>query len=141
MKQLSKSPVETQKIAQELIKNLPNGAVICLYGELGSGKTVFSKGLAQALGIEKRAIKSPTFTIVREYTLDKGKLYHYDFYRQEEPDHILMQTFEENYSNSNNYIFIEWADRIKQFLPQKRVDVFLEYGKNPDERIIKITKL
>lgn len=138
MEKISKSPEETLEIARNIANNLPDGGTICLYGELGAGKTVFCKGFAEALGIEQKAIKSPTFTILREYKLEKGqKLYHYDFYRQSEPDQILIQSLEEH-DKDGNYILIEWPERIEDFLNEQRVEVRIKAGTNQSERIISV---
>lgn len=138
MEHLSRNEEETKKIAENLLLNSSN-KVFCLYGDLGAGKTAFVKGIGRALGIEERDIKSPTFTIVREYPLSEGSFYHYDFYRQDHPDALLLHELEERLMDHNNVFCIEWADKIANFLPQARVDVTLELYSEPDSRLINIS--
>lgn len=137
MEQRSHNDEETRKIADNLLKNTPY-RFFCLYGELGAGKTAFTKGIARSLQIPEKAIKSPTFTIVREYPMEKGNFYHYDFYRSEQPDELLINELLERWSDPDNYFCIEWADRIENFLPKPRVDILLEHEANPDFRLINI---
>ncbi|OGE12951.1 tRNA (adenosine(37)-N6)-threonylcarbamoyltransferase complex ATPase subunit type 1 TsaE, partial [Candidatus Curtissbacteria bacterium RIFOXYB2_FULL_41_10] len=79
------SEKQTQKIAQNFAKNLKGGDTVALYGDLGSGKTVFVKGLAKGLGI-KRRITSPTFVFVKSYKISKGFFHHVDLYRGEQQE-------------------------------------------------------
>lgn len=137
MEHLSRNEEETKKIAANLILN-SNNKFFCLYGNLGAGKTAFVKGVGTALGITEREIKSPTFTIVRSYPLENGTFYHYDFYRQEQPDTLLLQELEERVAIEGNIFCIEWSDRIKDFLPSNRVDITLEAYTEPDSRLINI---
>ena len=109
---------ETIEIAQnfESVK-FPN-MVICLNGELGSGKTIFTKGIANALGIQE-TITSPTFTIIKEYN-GELPLYHMDVYRLDgEVDGIGI----EEYFNKGGVVIIEWAETIKDILPKERLDI------------------
>ena len=93
--------------------------VICLIGELGSGKTVFVKGFAQALGINE-TITSPTFTIVKEYESGELPLYHMDVYRLEDNKDNIGLT---DYFNKGGITIIEWADMIESELPEERLDI------------------
>ena len=93
--------------------------VICLNGELGSGKTVFVKGFAQSLGITE-TITSPTFTLIKEYNSGEMPLYHMDVYRIEESDGTIGFS---DYFNSDAVSIIEWADMINDELPEERLDV------------------
>jgi tRNA threonylcarbamoyladenosine biosynthesis protein TsaE len=132
---LSKSEKDTQAQAEEFLKNLPkNKNYICLFGDLGSGKTVFTKGLAKALGIENYSVKSPTYSLVREYIHKKGKLYHIDLYRLEAPDEIITRQIKELADEKNSLIIIEWADKLEE-LPEARVDICFEYV-DPETRKI-----
>ena len=90
---------------------------------LEAEKTTFTKGVAQALGIDKFSIKSPTYTYIRNY----DNIYHIDLYRLEELDELLWQEIEEIISDKNNIVIIEWADKIKQELPQNKIEVHFKY--------------
>jgi tRNA threonylcarbamoyladenosine biosynthesis protein TsaE len=93
--------------------------VICLDGELGSGKTVFTKGLANALGIEE-SVTSPTFTIIKEYNDGEMPLYHMDVYRLDgNTDGVGI----EEYFTKGGVVIIEWADTIEDILPKERLDI------------------
>ncbi|MFA4890776.1 MAG: tRNA (adenosine(37)-N6)-threonylcarbamoyltransferase complex ATPase subunit type 1 TsaE [Candidatus Gracilibacteria bacterium] len=110
--------------------------VICLFGDLGSGKTVFVKGIAKALGISSYTVKSPTYTFIREYTHNKGKLVHVDLYRIEKPDDLLSEQIKEFVDQKGTLVVIEWADKLGKELPENHKDVCFEYI---DENIRKIS--
>ncbi len=110
---------ETVEIAQNLESEKFPNMVICLYGDLGSGKTVFAKGFAQALGIDEQ-VTSPTFNIIKEYTTGEMPLYHMDVYRL---DGSLDGFDIEEYFHKNGVVIIEWADTIKDYLPEERLDI------------------
>lgn len=113
---------ETGQIAEKLALLLHPGDVITLEGELGTGKTTFTKGIANGLGI-KRTVNSPTYTIVKEYE-GELPLYHMDVYRLENSDEDIG--FEE-YFNGDGISVVEWAHFIKEFLPDERLDIKLSY--------------
>ena len=115
----SHSVDETLEIAQNLESEKFPGMVICLNGELGSGKTIFVKGFASGLGIEE-SITSPTFTIVKEYLDGEAPLYHMDVYRlNENSDGVGI----EDYFDKDGVCIIEWAELIKDKLPDERLDI------------------
>ena len=110
---------ETIEIAQNLESEKFPNMVICLYGDLGSGKTVFSKGFAQALGIDE-PVTSPTFNIIKEYLSGEMPLYHMDVYRLDgNTDGVGI----EEYFTKGGVVIIEWADTIKDYLPEERLDI------------------
>jgi tRNA threonylcarbamoyladenosine biosynthesis protein TsaE len=113
---------ETIGVAERLAALLEAGNVITLEGDLGAGKTTFTKGLAIGLGIE-RTLSSPTFTIVKEYE-GRLPLYHMDVYRLENSDEDIG--FEE-YFNGNGITVIEWAQYIEDFLPTDRLNIMIKY--------------
>lgn len=118
---LSKEEVHTEKIAETLASFLQAGDVITLTGDLGVGKTAFTKGLAKGLNINER-VTSPTFTIVKEYE-GKLPLYHMDVYRLEHSDEDLG--FDE-YFYGNGVTVIEWAQFIEDFLPNEFLAITIE---------------
>lgn len=103
-------------IALEVLKHL-EGKTILFNGAMGAGKTTFINALLRAMQSEDVAT-SPTFSIVNEYELPRDKVYHFDFYRIESIDEAFNFGVEE-YLNSDNWLFIEWADRIESLLPEK----------------------
>lgn len=121
----STSPEETKQHAAKLAQSMPNGGTVCLYGDLGSGKTVFAKGFAEQLGIKETEVKSPTYTLMREYAVGSKKLYHFDFYRIEEVDELTAHNLEEIFARKNAWFLIEWPERIKNLLPAVRKEVHL----------------
>ena len=110
---------DTIEIAQNIESEKFPNMIICLEGDLGSGKTVFSKGFAQALGIEE-PVTSPTFTIIKEYLTGEMPLYHMDVYRL---DGDVSTLGIEDYFTKGGVVIIEWADTIKEYLPPERLDI------------------
>jgi len=125
------SEQETMQLAKKLALLLKAGDVITLEGDLGAGKTTFTKGLAQGLGV-KRTVSSPTFTIIKEY---RGELplYHMDVYRLEHSDEDIG--FEE-YFHGNGITVIEWAQFIEEFLPAELLNINITY-ENENVRLFK----
>ncbi len=122
----TKSVRETISIGRALGRRLSPGDVICLSGELGAGKTCLVKGLAEGLGIRGRVVTSPTFIIIREY---KGRipLYHIDLYRIGSIDDMRDLGMEEVVYGSG-VTAIEWAERIRDRLPDERIDITLKWS-------------
>ncbi|KKS02861.1 tRNA (adenosine(37)-N6)-threonylcarbamoyltransferase complex ATPase subunit type 1 TsaE [Candidatus Curtissbacteria bacterium RIFCSPLOWO2_02_41_11] len=122
------TPFATQKIAQDLAKNLKGGEVIALFGDLGAGKTVFVQGLARGLGIKRRII-SPSFVFMRTYPIILSHqtltFYHLDLYKGESMADLASLGLDEIFS-PESVVVLEWADRIKKELPKKRINVFFE---------------
>lgn len=114
----TKNELETIEIAQNFESEKFPNMIICLDGELGSGKTVFTKGIANALGIDE-TITSPTYTIIKEYN-GELPLYHMDVYRL---DGNIDGTGIEEYFSKGGVVVIEWADTIKNILPAERLDI------------------
>lgn len=126
MKIVSRSDKATMDLGQMVGKRLKKG-FLCLYGELGAGKTTFVRGLAKGMGIKSR-IKSPTFTYGRIHGLDgKFKLYHFDFYRLAKPDELLVAEMLEAWERGDGVIVVEWAEKVAEYLPDMRTEVYFEY--------------
>lgn len=113
-----KDEMETIELAQNLESEKFPNMIICLTGELGSGKTVFTKGIANALGIEE-TITSPTFSIIKEYE-GELPLYHMDVYRL---DGNAYGVGIEEYFTKGGIVVIEWAETISNILPEERLDI------------------
>ena len=124
---LSKGEEETYNIAKQTAEKIKNGGLLCLFGDLGTGKTVFTKGIAEALGINSFTVKSPTYTYIREYEKSPHKIYHIDLYRLDSIDELLLHEINEILNNKNNIVIIEWADKMLHFLPKERIDIHFKY--------------
>ena len=130
------SEEETINLAQNIESEKFPNMVICLQGDLGSGKTVFTKGFARAMEIEEE-VTSPTFNIIKEYTSGEMPLYHMDVYRL---DGKLGDLDIEEYYTKKGITIIEWADMIEQYLPNNRLDIKIKISsEDEDKRIIIIT--
>jgi tRNA threonylcarbamoyladenosine biosynthesis protein TsaE len=122
---------QTQEFALNFAKDLKGGDILCLYGDLGSGKTTFVQGLARGLGINRRII-SPTFIIVRHYMV-KPKTHnfktfcHIDLYRTGEKSDLLGLGINEIIEDKNNIVAVEWAEKLGDILPQKRIELYFKY--------------
>lgn len=110
---------DTIEIAQNIESEKFPNMVICLIGDLGSGKTIFTKGFAEALGIDEN-ITSPTFNIIKEYTGGESNLYHMDLYRL---DGDVRNLGIEEYYEKGGVVIIEWADMIEDYLPEERLEI------------------
>ena len=143
----TKSAGETQKIAADLAQKIINSKplrrarILALEGELGAGKTTFVQGFAKALKI-KRKITSPTFVLIKNYTLPTthyALLYHIDAFRLKDWHDLVSLGIRDVFADPRNIILIEWAERVRPILPQKRTGVHIDHlGKNT--RKIAITK-
>ena len=129
----TKNEMDTIEIAQNFESEKFPNMIICLDGELGSRKTVFTKGIANALGV-KESITSPTFTIIKEYD-GELPLYHMDVYRL---NGSVEGTGIEEYFHKGGVVVIEWADMIHDILPEERLDIkFKVVGENSRVLILK----
>ena len=135
-KYTSRSIDDTMELAENIESEKFPGMVICLDGELGSGKTVFVKGFAKSLGISE-TITSPTFNLIKEYESGEMPLYHMDVYRL---DGNVEDLGIEEYYTKKGITIIEWADMIPDYLPEKRLDIKIKNSsEDEDKRIITIT--
>ena len=114
---ISNSPAETEAIGRRFAKDAQVGSVLALEGELGSGKTLFTKGLVAGLG-SNAAVTSPTFTIIHEYPGGRLPIYHFDFFRLEDRQSVARLGLD-NYFFGDGVSVIEWADRFPELIPEK----------------------
>ena len=129
------SEEETIELAQNIESEKFPNMVICLRGDLGSGKTVFTKGFAKALEV-KEEVTSPTFNIIKEYTTGELPLFHMDVYRL---DGNVEDLGIEEYFTKKGITIIEWADMIPDYLPEERLDIKIKNSsEDEDKRIITI---
>ena len=135
---ISNSAEETLRIGESLAKKLKKGDCVAMTGDLGSGKTVLTKGIAKGLGVKNaQYVNSPTFVIIKQY---KGKipLYHFDLYRLDHPGALDSENFEE-YFYGHGVTVVEWAEKVSGLLPKRRWEVTLKVvGEN--KRRISIKK-
>lgn len=120
----SHSASNTLNIGRRLAGDLKKGDIICLFGQLGSGKTVFTKGIAEGLGIAPDKIISPTFVLLRQYSQAQLPLYHFDLYRLKSPEDIISLGYEE-YFYDEGVSVVEWADRLGCLLPKEYLKIKL----------------
>ena len=123
---------ETQDLAKKLAKNINPGITISLIGDLGTGKTTFTKGFARQMGI-KDHVTSPTFKLISEYQGKKYKLNHIDAYRMNGPEDFLNIGGEEYLTSKNSITIIEWGDLLNDILPSKTIRVNFKRIKSPKE--------
>ena len=123
---------EMVEYGKELAKKLKaedfDGAkVIELIGDVGVGKTTFTRGLAEGLGVSE-AVTSPSFTVSKVYALpDGGRLVHYDFYRLSEPG-LMAEDLAENLADVRNVVVVEWGESVVDLLPEKHIKIEIEYN-------------
>ena len=131
------SAEETEKIAFELAQNSQISDVFCLNGDLGVGKTVFSKGFGKGLGITE-AITSPTFTIINIY-IGRLPLYHFDVYRISDV-YEMDDTGYEDYFYGDGVCLVEWAEQIKEIIPKNAKYIYIkkDLSKGEEYRCIEI---
>ena len=132
---ISASAQQTKEIARSIGEKLRKGDILALSGELGSGKTCFTGGLARGLGVdEKYQITSPTFTLINEYPA-RYRLYHFDVYRIKDYTEFEDLGYEE-YFNGEGIVVIEWAEKIAEKLPEDAFLINFEYIDENKRRII-----
>ena len=136
MELLSHSPEDTEGIGDRLAEQLEPGAVVAFTGDLGAGKTAFTRGLARGLGIPDR-ITSPTFTIVNEYEGGRLPLFHFDMYRLGSADELFDIGWED-YLRRGGVCAVEWSENIADALEEDAVRVDIRRGASDQERVITI---
>ena len=136
MEHLSHSEQETEQLGEQVARKLPRGTVIAYTGELGMGKTAFTRGLARGLGCRGR-VTSPTFTIVNEYD-GATPLFHFDLYRLDGEDDLFDIGWDD-YLARGGVCAVEWSERIDSALPPDTLTVSIARGENDNDRIITVT--
>lgn len=121
MEYISRGEAETEDLGRRLAAALGSGAVVAYRGDLGMGKTAFTRGLARGLGYEGR-VTSPTFTIVNEYEGTGLPLFHFDMYRLEGPEDLFDIGWED-YLDRGGVCAVEWSERVEEALPEDAVTV------------------
>lgn len=132
---ISRSPQQTAAFAGRIAAVLRPGAILALYGNLGSGKTCFVRGLAAALGIST-PVTSPTYALIHEYPSDPP-LYHMDLYRIADPAALDTLGLDE-YFEGHGITVIEWAEHAEPLLPARTLRLYFDVQQNPESRIITV---
>lgn len=141
---ISENLKDTQVLAKnflygwlEVNRSRNSNWLVCLSGDLGSGKTVFAKALAKNLGVSG-VVNSPTFVIMKKYIPKNNKkytLYHFDCYRIQDASEVLDLGIEDILHGENNIIIVEWPEKIEEVLPQKRLNLKFEVVDENTRRI------
>lgn len=123
---ISSSMLETEKLGEKIGKKLWAGSLISLNGDLGTGKTAFTRGIARGQNISMEDISSPTFNLMNNYsgTID---VTHFDLYRLKNEDELEDIGFYDSANNEGKITIIEWSDKFTQSLPQDKLNVLIEY--------------
>lgn len=133
---VSGSEQETKEIARNLAQKLRDGDIITLRGDLGTGKTHFVKGIAEAFGIDPDTVQSPTFTIVHEYRAGEAlPIFHFDCYRLKHPEELLDIGIE-HYLDEPGICCIEWPELAEPYLPETVIEVRMEHQKDGKRKIL-----
>ena len=132
------STEEMIEFGKEIGSNLEGGSVLELIGDVGAGKTTFTKGLALGLGVLE-TVQSPTFTISRVYEGDNLTLSHYDFYRLNDYG-IMKMELAENLSDPQNITVVEWAGELGDILPEKHLKLIFE-SVGEDKQLVKVREV
>ena len=130
----SRSVQETLRFGKRLARHVRKGDIICLFGDLGSGKTILTKGIAQGLDIDTKEVVSPTFILMRRYD-GRLPLYHFDLYRLRDAGQILDLGYED-YLFDQGVSVIEWAERLGSLTPDACLNVRLEFAGEKQRKII-----
>lgn len=136
MEHISISPEETERIGEQLARQLLPGSVVAFTGDLGAGKTAFVRGMARGLGISER-VTSPTFTIVNEHEGGRLPLFHFDMYRLGSSDELFDIGWED-YLRRGGVCAVEWSEIVRDALDEDCVRVDIRRGEEENRRIITI---
>lgn len=138
----SSSESETKELGRRFATEfLDNGVTVALRGELGAGKTHFTKGIAVACGLSEEELTSPTFALLNTYeavhpiTRESFLLNHLDCYRFEKPEELLALGVEDYFNQPDGATIVEWPERIEKYLPRPRLEVMIEAPSEATRRI------
>lgn len=131
---ISHSESETTDFAKSFATQLKCGDILALYGDLGTGKTVFSKGIINALTHKNTDVPSPTFTLVQSYDTPTCPIYHFDFYRLKTPEEAFEIGIEDYFNDGIS--LIEWPEKIGYLLPKKAIKI--ELSIQNDTHVIRV---
>ena len=133
---VTNSEEETQQLGGRLAEKLKAGSVVAFTGDLGAGKTAFTRGMARGLGVEER-VTSPTFTIVNEYEGGRLPLFHFDMYRLGSSEELFDIGWED-YLARGGVCAVEWSENIDDALEGDTIRVDIRRGENDSQRVVEI---
>ena len=133
---LTNSPEETEKVGAALARVLEPGTILAYRGDLGAGKTDFTRGLAKGLGCGDM-VTSPTYTIVNEYTSGRMPLFHFDMYRLRSADDLFDIGWDD-YLERGGVCAVEWSENVEEVLDEQTIRVDIRRGENDNQRSITI---
>ena len=136
MEVISNSPAETEELGARLAARLAPGSIVAFTGDLGAGKTAFTRGLARGLGVEER-VTSPTFTIVNEYEGGRLPLFHFDMYRLGSSEELFDIGWED-YLARDGVCAVEWSENVEDALDDDAIRVEIRRGEGDNQRHIRI---
>lgn len=136
---ISNCPEDTIQFAKDLSKTIPFGSTIFMVGDLGSGKTTFTKGFAAGLGFSNK-VQSPTYPILNEYSHRNNFIYHFDLYRLKSISEFLEIGGIEYLSHTNGICIIEWPELINNFDIEKKFKIHFKVNKSDSSRTIEVYK-
>ena len=122
---ITTSEEETELFAEELSSEIKGSDIICYFGEVGAGKTVFTRGLCKGLGVTGY-VNSPSYIILNLYNSPKYKVYHYDLYRISDVEELTEIGFYDFAGKDDSVTIIEWSEKLADELPKKRIDIIIE---------------
>ena len=131
---ITTSSAQTKKLGQMLAKELHGGEIICLSGDLGSGKTTFTQGILKGLRV-KGPFTSPTFNIIKAYKIKSYSVYHVDAYRINSKD-LIDLGWKDFAGKPNALVIIEWAERVKKIIPASALWINFEWISDKERRLI-----
>lgn len=132
---ITNSANDTIEFGKSVARAVEKGAVISLVGDLGAGKTTFTKGVARGLGIMDN-VTSPTFTILNEYVGEEKRLYHFDFYRIEDESELVELGFEDYFPSTDGLTIVEWVEKAPSVLPKQYYQITFEKIDDDKRRIV-----
>lgn len=133
---VTNSAEETVALGKKIGLLLSGNEVVAMFGGMGMGKTAFTHGLAEGLGIDPKQVNSPTFALVHEYS-GNHTLYHFDMYRIESWDDLYSTGFFD-YLDFGGVLAVEWSENIENALPENTIKIHFEKGENDFQRIITV---
>ncbi|NOR44681.1 MAG: tRNA (adenosine(37)-N6)-threonylcarbamoyltransferase complex ATPase subunit type 1 TsaE [Candidatus Delongbacteria bacterium] len=122
---ITTSEEETELFAEHLSEMIQAGDIICYFGEVGAGKTVFTRGLCKGLGVTGY-VNSPSYIILNQYKGEKYSIFHYDLYRISDVEELTEIGFYDFAGKEDSITLIEWSEKLEDELPERRVEIFIE---------------